>query len=144
MRHTEWVCFIYIFHKDNPCPVSKDWVHFQPCLTDCNGPSSLTFTHIHARRKSSDSGRGGCYLLHFLFCSWISKEDAWDSPTYQTHTKTHAPAPVWPLAVYTRTNTHAHVHTHKHTHRFPFYPPRLCPDDAAPGGGQLGEMALHV
>lgn len=138
-EHTEWVCFIYIFYKDNPCPVSKDPVHFQHCLTDCNGSSSLTFTHIQAWRKSSDSGRGRCYLLYFLCCSWINKEDAQDSATYQTHTKTHAPATVWPSAVYT--NTHTFTFTQKHTQ---------CPTPllfvliAAPGGGQLGEMALHV
>lgn len=109
MKHTERVCFIYIFHQDNPCPVSKDWVHFLPCLTDCNGHSSMTFIHTHTHTQTCLTQilwqwAWGLLLITLpLFCSWISKEDAWDSPTYQTHTKTHAPAPVWPVVVSTHT-----------------------------------------
>lgn len=99
--HAELVCFVSIFHGDYSSPV---WHHcgFFKRLSDCNG-SLLDM--LHAQLKSSDSGRGGYYLLYALSCSWISKRGG---PGYThpltTHTKTHAAAPWCPLFMYTSTN----------------------------------------
>lgn len=99
---SEFVICMY-FIKTAPLLSQRTVWIFSPVYQTVMAPPLDSPTHTHWG-KSSDSGRGGYHLLYFLFCSWISKEDARDSPSY--HTKTHAPAPVWPLVP----------------------PPLLCPD----------------